>query len=177
MDKVAVFIDADNISAVHAGEIMKRAGKLGDVVICRAYGNCSGFTGEKSWKEGVRLFGIQAFPQISICDNKKNNADFALMLDAWETVLTDCVFAICIVSSDSDFLPLVQRIRPRMSVYGFGGEQTPMAYQMAFMRFFGARFSIFSLSLPSIESRLVWGCSGLVASQFLAITAFLWMAA
>ncbi|MBP5674659.1 MAG: NYN domain-containing protein [Victivallales bacterium] len=136
MDKVGVYIDADNISVAYADEIMKKAAELGDIVICRAYGNLSAFSGDKSWKEGMKKFAIQAFPQVSICENKKNSADFALMLDALEAALTNTVSVICIVSSDSDFLPLVQRLRPRISVYGFGIEKTLMSYRMAFMKFF-----------------------------------------
>ncbi len=136
MNRVAIFIDADNISAVYAENIMKNVQEMGEIVICRAYGNFSAFTGEKSWKEAIRMFAIQPFPQISISDNKKNNADFVLMLDALEAALINNISIICIVSSDSDFLPLVQRLRPKMIIYGFGEEKTPIAYRMAFTKFF-----------------------------------------
>ena len=136
MNRVAVFIDADNISAFYAEEIMKKAEEFGEIVICRAYGNFSAFSGEKSWKEAIRMFAIQAFPQVSVADNKKNNADFILMLDALEAALSNNIGSICIASSDSDFLPLVQRLRPKMTIYGFGEEKTLIAYRMAFTKFF-----------------------------------------
>ena len=134
MDRVAVYIDADNISSSYADEIMKKAGEFGEIVLCRAYGNLSAFFGDKSWKDNIRKFSIQAFPQVNI--GEKNNADFVLMLDALEDALTNNIAVICIVSSDSDYLPLVQKLRPRKMIYGFGEEKTPMPYRLAFVKFF-----------------------------------------
>src|SRR3569833_1206973 len=42
-----------------------------------------------------------------------------------------------IMSSDSDFLPLAQRIREEgLPVYGFGTQKTPLPFQQACSRFF-----------------------------------------
>jgi len=56
-----------------------------------------------------------------------------------------------IMSSDSDFLPLAQRIREDgLPVYGFGTAKTPQSFQQACTRF----FDVGALAMDEDEARL-----------------------
>ena len=107
---LAVLIDADNVSAAHAGFIFATARKLGDPLVRRAYGMVNCFSQEKGWWNAQREYGIVARPQVSNVSGK-NVADIALVIDAMEHLYKKTCDAFCIVSSDSDFTALAAKIR------------------------------------------------------------------
>jgi uncharacterized LabA/DUF88 family protein len=60
----------------------------------------------------------------------------ALTIDAMDLLYTKRLAGIALVSSDSDFTPLVMRLRADgLKVFGFGEEKTPMASVNAYSRF------------------------------------------
>ncbi len=66
----------------------------------------------------------------------KDATDMQLIIDAMDMLHEGHLHGFCIVSSDSDFTPLAQRIRNSgRLVYGFGKEQTPEAFRQACSRF------------------------------------------
>ena len=56
--KLAVLIDADNISPSAAAAIFKKASELGDPVVRRAYGMVGCFSSSSGWSLAQRAFGI-----------------------------------------------------------------------------------------------------------------------
>lgn len=67
----------------------------------------------------------------------KNSSDIALVIDAMELLLTAKLDGFCIVSSDSDFTHLVQKIREKgLKVYGFGRHMTLDILQNSCHQFF-----------------------------------------
>ena len=66
--KLAVFIDADNISAKYEDEIMSVVEKFGDPITRRAFGNPSVFTGADGWKDAVRQYAIDARMPVNNVD-------------------------------------------------------------------------------------------------------------
>ena len=133
---LAVLIDADNVSAAHAGFIFATARKLGDPLVRRAYGMVNCFSQEKGWWNAQREYGIVARPQVSNVSGK-NVADIALVIDAMEHLYKKTCDAFCIVSSDSDFTALAAKIREEgRAVYGIGGEKTPTSFRQACTEFF-----------------------------------------
>ncbi len=66
----------------------------------------------------------------------KNATDIALVIDAMDILFTKNVDAFCLVSSDADFTPLVQRLRADgKEVFGFGGQKAPEPFVNSCSRF------------------------------------------
>lgn len=136
MKKLAVLIDADNIGAAEAAAIFGRATRLGEPITRRAYGNLAVFSGKTGWKEPVRQYAIEARPQVSNVD-RKNTADFALILDAMDFLATGRYDGFVLVSGDSDFTSLAQRLRNEdKAVYGMGNANAPASFRSACTEFF-----------------------------------------
>jgi hypothetical protein len=67
----------------------------------------------------------------------KSATDMRMTIDAMDLLYRGNVDGFGIMSSDSDFLPLAQRIREDgLPVYGFGTAKTPLSFQQACTRFF-----------------------------------------
>ena len=67
----------------------------------------------------------------------KSVTDMRMVIDAMDLLYRGHVDGFGIMSSDSDFLPLAQRIREEgLPVYGFGTQKTPLPFQQACTRFF-----------------------------------------
>ncbi len=67
----------------------------------------------------------------------KSATDMRMTIDAMDLLYRGSVDGFGIMSSDSDFLPLAQRIREDgLMVYGFGTAKTPVSFQQACTRFF-----------------------------------------
>ena len=134
--KLAVLIDADNISASLAGEIFKNAYAIGMPIARRAYGMVNCFTGDGGWAKVQREYGVVARPQVSNVSGK-NIADIALVIDAMEFLYKSPCGGICVVSCDSDFSALAAKIREGgKAAYGMGGPKTPASFRNACTKFF-----------------------------------------
>jgi hypothetical protein len=66
----------------------------------------------------------------------KNATDSSLIIDAMDLMYTRRFDGFCLVSSDSDFTRLAQRLREEgLLVYGFGEKKTPDAFRKACDKF------------------------------------------
>ena len=132
--RLAVLIDGENASARHARAVFEATAKLGEATVRRIYGDFS--NGRLvSWDAAVRSFGIVQHQQPAHVRGK-NAADIALVIDAMDLMYRERLDAWCIVSSDSDFTRLAQRLREGgFPVYGFGERKTPQAFRNACHRF------------------------------------------
>jgi hypothetical protein len=66
----------------------------------------------------------------------KSATDMRMTIDAMDLLYRGNVDGFGIMSSDSDFLPLAQRIREDgLPVYGFGTAKTPLSFQQDCTRF------------------------------------------
>ena len=84
----------------------------------------------------MRNFAIEARPQVSNVD-RKNAADFALVIDAMDCLYSGRYDGLVLVSSDSDFTSLAQRIRnDGKAVYGIGDGHAPISFRKACTEFF-----------------------------------------
>ena len=131
---LAVLIDADNASARHASAIFEEVARLGEANVRRIYGDFS--TGRlKGWDDATRALAI--LEQQSRCNTTgKNASDIALVIDAMDLMHTAKLDGVCLVSSDSDFTRLAQRLREHgLVVYGFGERKTPETFRAACNRF------------------------------------------
>ncbi|MES2495938.1 MAG: NYN domain-containing protein [Pseudomonadota bacterium] len=122
--RIALLIDADNVSHTKIGRILAELSRYGTANIRRAYGDWAS-AGLKGWKDKLHAFAIRPIQQFSYSAGK-NATDIALVIDAMELLYTQKLDAFCIASSDADFTPLVMQLKANgHDVYGFGERKTP----------------------------------------------------
>jgi uncharacterized protein (TIGR00288 family) len=128
--KIALLIDADNAPAAKIEAVIAELAQYGVANIRRAYGNW-GSSNLKSWAECLHDHAIRPVQQFDYTKGK-NATDVAMVIDAMDLMYTQNLDAFAIVSSDSDFTPLVMRILTNgLDVYGFGEEKTPKPFVSA----------------------------------------------
>ena len=122
--RIALLIDADNVSHAKIATILAELSKYGTANIRRAYGDWAS-AGLKGWKDKLHAFAIRPIQQFSYSTGK-NATDIALVIDAMELLYTQKLDGFCIASSDADFTPLVMQLKANgHDVYGFGERKTP----------------------------------------------------
>jgi uncharacterized protein (TIGR00288 family) len=125
--KIALLIDADNVSHGKIAAILAELSKYGTANIRRAYGNWTSAS-LKGWKDKLHDFAIRPIQQFDYSTGK-NATDIALVIDAMELLYTQKLDAFCLASSDADFTPLVMQLRANgHEVYGFGERKTPSPF-------------------------------------------------
>jgi uncharacterized protein (TIGR00288 family) len=134
-DNIALLIDADNASPDHFDEVLLVLGELGTINIRRAYGNWAKAS-LKGWGNLTGIHSIVPMQQFDVAKGK-SATDMRMTIDAMDLLYRGHVDGFGIMSSDSDFLPLAQRIREEgLPVYGFGTAKTPLGFRQACTRFF-----------------------------------------
>ncbi len=123
-DSIALLIDADNSPASKIDFIISELASHGVVNIRRAYGNWTK-RGLSGWIEVLHGYAIQPMQSFDLVKGK-NATDMSLLIDAMDILYTKDIQTFCLVSSDSDFTPLIQRLRADgKKVIGFGDQKTP----------------------------------------------------
>lgn len=128
-ERVMLLIDADNVSV----DVMEQAIRLllnqhGGLHVRRAY--C---TAESAVKHQAAFKRLAIKPMVNLAAGK-NSTDIALAVDTIDLVLAERPDVVVIASSDSDFAPLVQRLREKGCVVrGIGqkgktGDETQDVY-------------------------------------------------
>ncbi|WP_231736561.1 NYN domain-containing protein [Sphingobium sp. CCH11-B1] len=108
--------------------------ELGTVNIRRAYGNWSKTT-LKTWAALSVAQAIEPQQQFDLTKGK-NATDMKMTIDAMDLLSSGRVDGFGLMSSDSDFTPLVTRLRQDgIPVYGFGTANTPEGFRRACTRF------------------------------------------
>lgn len=128
-DRVMLLIDADNVSVdVMEQAVHKLIADYGALHLRRAY--C---TAESAVKHQAVFKRLAIKPMVNLAAGK-NSTDIALAVDAIDLVLAERPDVVAIASSDSDFAPLVSRLREKgCLVVGLGqdgktGDETRAAY-------------------------------------------------
>ncbi|KAM0276997.1 hypothetical protein ACHAQH_006180 [Verticillium albo-atrum] len=107
--KLAVLIDADNVSPGMAAPLLAEVAKFGTAFARRAYGDWTG-TSLRGWKDQLLTQSIQPVQQFAYTQGK-NVTDSAMIIDAMDLLYTNRFDGFCLASSDSDFTRLAARIR------------------------------------------------------------------
>ena len=132
--KLAVLIDADNAQASIVEGLLAEIAKYGTAHVKRIYGDWT-LPNLGSWKDTLLRHSIQPMQQFRYTKGK-NATDGAMMIDAMDLLYSRNFDGFCIVSSDSDFTRLAQRLRESgMTVYGFGEQKTPEPFVAACDKF------------------------------------------
>jgi hypothetical protein len=131
---IALLIDADNASYSGIDPVLTVLAELGQVNIRRAYGNWAK-PALSNWNKITHRYGLQPVQQFDLTRGK-NATDMAMTIDAVDLLYGGKVDGFGIMSSDSDFTPLVTRLRQDgLIVYGFGSAKAPEAFKTACTRY------------------------------------------
>ncbi|MDR2864211.1 MAG: NYN domain-containing protein [Spirochaetaceae bacterium] len=131
-ENIAILIDAENISHQYLKKLFEIVAAFGQISVRRIYAD---WTDNKRnpWKPLIHEFALNPIQQFSNKDfngnNVKNVGDFALVIDAMDLLHEGIFDCFCIVSSDSDFTKLAQRIREKGKfVVGLGEKKAVRSF-------------------------------------------------
>ncbi len=128
--KIALFIDADNISARFGKQIIETLESRGEIFIRRIYGNWEKFS-LHSWNECILNFSLRAIQQPDYVAGK-NATDMSLTIDAMDVLYGGKADVFALVSNDSDFTPLAIRLRESdIKIIGMGNANVSNAFRSA----------------------------------------------
>jgi len=129
MTRVMLLIDADNVSAdVIEQAVQRTMDEYGAIHVRRAYCNA-----EMAVNRQALFKRLSVRPMVNLSAGK-NSTDIALSVDAIDLAIAERPDVVVLVSSDSDFAPLVIRLREKgCRVCGIGqqgktGEETVGIY-------------------------------------------------
>ena len=143
---IALLIDCENTSREALEPVLNELAKYGVVNIRRAYGDWKS-SQLKNWESHSLLFALKPVQQFGYTKGK-NATDAAIIIDAMDILYTNEVECFAIMSSDSDFTPLVVRLlESGKEVFGFGQKKTPSPFVKACSQF------IFTEDLISAAAR------------------------
>lgn len=133
-NRLAVLIDADNVSAHYIKPMAEEIARYGNPTIKRIYGDWTK-PNLGSWKPVLLDYSFQPIQQFGYTIGK-NATDSALIIDAMDILYSQPVDGFCLVSSDSDFTRLATRLREAgKTVYGIGEKKTPSPFIAACDKF------------------------------------------
>ncbi len=149
---IAMFIDCDNVSSKYIESIFHDLSQYGTVNIKRAYGN---WKDQKliGWENILQDYNIQPIQQFAYTKGK-NATDIAMIIDVMDTLYSKDLEAVVLITSDSDFTPIVTRIlSDGLTVYGYGEAKTPTPFVNACSQFiYVEKLSGLQESIPREES-------------------------
>lgn len=114
MNKIAIFFDAENVTAEKMPGIISFLSSKGDIIFQRAYADWS-IESTKSWKDKLSEIPITAIQQFHKNRDKKDKdlaVDKAVIMDAIEMAIKhEDVDIFVIVASDNGYYSLALRLR------------------------------------------------------------------
>ncbi len=132
--KIALLIDCDNVSHKAVDGVLNELAKYGVVNIRKAYGNWKSPL-LQGWEEKLHPFAITPIQQFAYTTGK-NATDAAMIIDTMDLLYSHELDGFALMTSDSDFTPLVMRILTHgLKVYGFGEKKTPLPFIKACSQF------------------------------------------
>jgi hypothetical protein len=127
---VALLIDGENCSPELAAAALAEAAKFGVVRVRRVYANWAS-ANHRGWMDVVARHHLEPIHHARTATGK-NATDIALVVDAMDLLHSGEITCFCLVASDSDYTPLVQRLRAaNRIVIGLGRANTTTALTQA----------------------------------------------
>src|SRR4028118_1771267 len=129
---MAVYLDLENIAigaheaqfpAFDIGKVLERLLLKGHIVVKKSY--CD-FERYKEFKRGLHEAAFELIEIPHLRQSGKNSADIRMVVDALDLCYTKShVDTFVIISGDSDFSPLVSKLRENAKkVIGMGGKKS-----------------------------------------------------
>ncbi|PLW68272.1 NYN domain-containing protein [Pseudohalioglobus lutimaris] len=125
--KIALLIDCDNVSHTAIEGVLEELAKHGTVNVRHAHGDWKS-SSLSGWADKLHPHAIRPMQQFAYTKGK-NATDAAMIIDAMDLLYSGNIDAFALMTSDSDFTPLVLRILENgFPVYGFGQRKTPKPF-------------------------------------------------
>ena len=125
--RIALLIDCDNVSHNSIEGVLEELAKYGMVNVRHAHGDWNNQS-LSGWINRLHPNAIRPMQQFAYTKGK-NATDSAMIIDAMDLLYSNSVDAFALMTSDSDFTPLVLRIlESGLPVYGFGEKKTPKPF-------------------------------------------------
>ncbi|MBU5636268.1 NYN domain-containing protein [Geomonas sp. Red69] len=125
--RIALLIDCDNVSHNSIEGVLEELAKHGMVNVRHAHGDWKNQS-LSGWIDRLHPHAIRPMQQFAYTKGK-NATDAAMIIDAMDLLYSKNVDAFALMTSDSDFTPLVLRIlESGLPVYGFGETKTPQPF-------------------------------------------------
>ena len=159
--RIALLIDCDNVSHPAIAGVLAELAKYGMVNIRHAHGdwNSPYLSG---WMEKLHPYAIRPMQQFAYTKGK-NATDSAMIIDAMDLLYSKNVDGFALMTSDSDFTPLVLRLlESGLPVYGFGAKLTPKPFVDACSQFIYTENLIREEEKTPTESESVQGTAPVV---------------
>ena len=120
--QIAVLIDFENVGLNTIQGLFDALSDIGRIIIKRAYADWSS---SKTPREQLFELGIEPILIYRSTKSGKNSSDIRLTIDATELLFQSTVDTFVIVSSDTDFIPLINKLRSAGKVViGAGRKET-----------------------------------------------------
>lgn len=108
-ENIAAGCEKENLGRFNITAVLDRLKDKGRILECRAYGDWGRFS---RFKQNLLEAGVNMIELTSYRGQDKNRADIALVVDAMELAMTrEFLDTFVVLSGDSDFTPLVNRLR------------------------------------------------------------------
>ena len=106
--QIGVLIDYENVGLLSINTLFDQLSDLGRIIVKRAYADWS-----KAANKGDEMLqlGIEARHYFRAAGSSKNASDISLAIDAIDLMYRSPVDTFVVVSSDTDFVPLVSTLR------------------------------------------------------------------
>ena len=125
--RIALLIDCDNVSHNSIEGVLEELAKYGMVNVRHAHGDWNNPL-LSGWINKLHPHAIRPMQQFAYTKGK-NATDSAMIIDAMDLLYSKTIDAFALMTSDSDFTPLVLRIlESGLPVYGFGEKKTPQPF-------------------------------------------------
>lgn len=125
--RIALLIDCDNVSHSSIEGVLEELAKYGMVNVRHAHGDWNN-PSLSGWIDRLHPFAIRPMQQFAYTKGK-NATDSAMIIDAMDLLYSGNIDAFALMTSDSDFTPLVLRLlESGLPVYGFGEKKTPKPF-------------------------------------------------
>ena len=149
--KYALLIDAENADIKYLTDILNELKTYGNVTYKRMYGDFTSST-MKEWNRRALEYAIVPIQQPHY-SKYKNAADIMLVIDAMDILYNKSVDGFCIVSNDTDYTRLVNRLcEAGYEVIGMGSSNASKTLKAACTEFKNLE-KIFSDDLDSLDTR------------------------
>lgn len=125
--RVALLIDCDNVSHNAIEGVLEELAVHGMVNVRHAHGDWKS-PSLSGWVDRLHPYAIRPVQQFAYTKGK-NATDASMIIDAMDLLYSNRIDAFALMTSDSDFTPLVLRIlESGLQVFGFGEKKTPQPF-------------------------------------------------
>ncbi|MEQ9396300.1 NYN domain-containing protein [Haliea sp.] len=125
--RIALLIDCDNVSHNAIEGVLEELATHGMVNVRHAHGDWKS-PSLSGWVERLHPHAIRPVQQFAYTKGK-NATDASMIIDAMDLLYSNRIDAFALMTSDSDFTPLVLRIlESGLPVFGFGEKKTPQPF-------------------------------------------------